>query len=137
MSSQKFENNSYCVGGKHRSATKNIVREVTYNKKTSKEIKLLVDQCSICNRKKSMIVNDNTIKAEGLGDFFKNLGKKTLNVSKKMAKNALKNPSRFLELTADVATAAASRSPKNVMKTLPEVINFYRTGSGLYLGKFI
>ena len=33
-----------------------------------------------------MIVSDNTIQAEGLGDFFKNLGKKSLNVSKKMAK---------------------------------------------------
>ena len=33
-----------------------------------------------------MTVSDNTIKAEGLGDFFKNFGKKGLNVSKKMAK---------------------------------------------------
>ena len=33
-----------------------------------------------------MTVTDNTIEAEGLGDFFKNLGKKELNVSKKMAK---------------------------------------------------
>ena len=34
-----------------------------------------------------MTVNDNTIEAEGLRDFFKNLGKKGLNVSKKMTKN--------------------------------------------------
>ena len=27
-----------------------------------------------------MAVSDNTIKAEGLGDFFKNLGKKGLNI---------------------------------------------------------
>ena len=33
-----------------------------------------------------MIVSDNTIQAEGLGDFFKNLGKKGLNVSKKLVK---------------------------------------------------
>ena len=33
-----------------------------------------------------MIVSDNTIQAEDLGDFFKNLCKKGLNVSKKMAK---------------------------------------------------
>ena len=39
-----------------------------------------------------MIVSDNTIQSEGLGDFFKNLGKKRLNVSKKMAKNVLSNP---------------------------------------------
>ena len=39
-----------------------------------------------------MTVSDDTIKAEGLGDFFKNLGGKGLNVSKKMAKNVLSNP---------------------------------------------
>ena len=86
MNSQKFENNSYCVGGKHRSGTKNITGEITVNKKTGRENKLLVGECVICNRKKSMIVSDDTIKAEGLGDFFKNLGKKGSNVSKKMAK---------------------------------------------------
>ena len=54
----------------------------------------------ICNRKKTMIVSDNVIQAEGLGDFFKNLGKKGINVSKKMAKNVLSNPGRALDLTA-------------------------------------
>ena len=39
-----------------------------------------------------MIVSGNVIQAEGLGDFFRNLGKKGLNVSKKMAKNVLSNP---------------------------------------------
>ena len=86
MSFQKFKTNSYCVGQKHCSATKNITGEITINKKTGKEIKLLVGKCVICDRKKSMIVSDNTIQAEGLGDFFKNLGKKGLNASKKMAK---------------------------------------------------
>ena len=33
-----------------------------------------------------MTVSYNTKKAEGLGDFFKNLGKKGLNVSKKWQK---------------------------------------------------
>ena len=33
-----------------------------------------------------MTVSDNTIKAEGLDDFIKNLGKKGLNVSKKWQK---------------------------------------------------
>ena len=44
-------------------------------------------------------MSDNTIQAEGLGDFFKNLGKKGLNVSEKMAKNVLSNPGRALKLT--------------------------------------
>ena len=33
-----------------------------------------------------MTLSDNIIQAEGLGDFFKNLGKKGLNVSKKWQK---------------------------------------------------
>ena len=77
-------------------------------KKTGREIKLSSGHCSICNRKKSMIVSDNTLQAEYLGDFFMNLGKKGLNISKKMAKNVLKNPSRALDITANIATAAAS-----------------------------
>ena len=137
MSFQKFKTNSYCVGQKHYSGTKNIIGEITLNKKTGREIKLLVGQCSICNRKKSMIVSDNTIQAEGLGDFFKNLGKKGLNVSKRMAKNVLKNPGRALEIGANVGTAFASRNPKAALTSLPEVINFYHTGKGLYLGKFV
>ena len=59
---------------------------MTFNKKTGREIKILVGKCMVCNKKKSMIVSDNTIQAEGLGDFFKRLGKKGINVSKKMAK---------------------------------------------------
>ena len=137
MNSQKFATNSYCVGGKHRSSTKNITAEITVYKKTGKEVKLLVGICSICYRKKSMIVSDNTIQAEGLGDFFKNLGKKGLNVSKKMAKNVLSNPGRALDLTAKIATAAASRNSKQALSTLPELITFYNTGKGLYLGKFV
>ena len=134
-SSQKFQSDSYCVGGRHKTGTTNIVGEIRNNKKTGKEIKLLVGKCVICNRKKSMIVSDNVIQAEGLGDFFKNLGKKGLNVSKKMAKNVLKNPGRALEIGANVGTAFASRNPKAALTSLPEVINFYHTGKGLYLPK--
>ena len=50
-----------------------------------------------------------------------------------MAKNVLKNPSRALDITANIATAAASRNRKNVMKSLPELITFYNKGKGLYL----
>ena len=135
-SSQKFQSDSYCVGGRHKSGTTNIVGEIRNNKKTGKEIKLLVGKCVICNRKKSMIVSDNVIQAEGLGDFFKNLRKKRLNVSKKMAKNVLKNPGRALEIGANVGTAFASRNPKAALTSLPEVINFYHTGKGLYLPRF-
>ena len=92
MNSQKFKTDSYCVGGKHKSGTKNITGEITINKKTGREIKLLVGKCVICNRKKSMIVSDNTIQAEGLGDFFKNLGKKRIKCIKKDGKKRIKKP---------------------------------------------
>ena len=38
MSSQKFKTDSYCVGGRHRSSTKNIVGEITINKKLVKRL---------------------------------------------------------------------------------------------------
>ena len=75
MSVQYFKSKSNCVGQKHYSGTKSILGEITLYKKTGREIKLLVAQCLVCNRKESMIVGDNTITAKGLGDFFKNLGK--------------------------------------------------------------
>ena len=137
MSFQKIQSNSYCVGDRHKSATKNIVGDITINKKTGKEVKLLVGKCVVCDRKKTMIVSDNVIQAEGLGDFFKNLRKVSSKAAKKLAKNALKNPSRFLEIGANIATAAATKSPKAALSTLPEVINFYPTGKGVYLGKFV
>ena len=75
MSFQKFKSDSYCVAGRHRTATKNIVGDITINKKSGKEVKLLVAKCAICDRKKTMIVSDNVIQAEGLGSSFKNFGK--------------------------------------------------------------
>ena len=76
-----------------------------------------------------MTVSDNTIQAEGLEDFLKNLGEKGLNVSKNTAKHVLKNPSTPLDIRTNIATAAASRNPKNVMKSLPELLTFYNTGN--------
>ena len=84
-----------------------------------------------------MTVSDNTIKAEGLGDFFRNLGKVSSKASKKLATKALKNPSRFLKIGANVATAAVSKNPKAALSALAEVIIFYHAGKGLYLGKFV
>ena len=137
MNSQKFETNSYCVGGKHHSGTKNIAGEIPIIIKTGGEAKFLVGKCVICNRKKSIIVSDNTIKAERLGSFFKNLGKISAKAGKKLAKNVLSNPGRALDLTAKIATATATKRPKASLSTLPEVINFHHTGKCLYLGKFV
>ena len=72
-----------------------------------------------------MTVSDNTIQVEDLNDFFKNLGEKGLIVTKTMARNVLKNPSRALDIIANIATEAASRKPKNAKSTLSELISFY------------
>ena len=61
MNFQKFKIDSYCVGGRHRSATTKL-----FGDKTGEGIKILIGYCSICNRKKSMTVSDNTILAEVL-----------------------------------------------------------------------
>ena len=84
-----------------------------------------------------MIVSYIVIQAESLGDFFKKLGKRGLNVSKKMAKNVLGNLGRALDLTAKIATAAASRISKQALSTITELITIYNTGKGLYLGKLV
>ena len=107
MSFQRFKSDSFCVGGRHRSATKNI-----YGNITSKGNKVLIGYCSNCDLKKSMAVSDNSIQAKDLGDLFKHLGKRGLNVSKKMAKKYLKILAQLL-ITLNFATAAASRNSKN------------------------
>ena len=84
-----------------------------------------------------MTVSDNTIEAEGLGDFFQNLCYIRLNVSKNMAKNVSSNPGRVLDLTAQIATAAVSRNSKQALSTLPDLITFYNTGRGPNLGNFV
>ena len=104
---------------------------------TSKGSEVLIGYCSECNRKKSIIVSDNTLAAECPQDFFKNLRKGGLNVSKKQANIVLKNTGRALNITANIATAAASRFPKNVLSILPEPINFYHICKSLYFGKFV
>ena len=122
MSFQIFKSDSFCVGGRHRSATTKIYGDIS-----SEGSKVLIGYCSICNRKKLMTVSDKTIQAEGLGSLFKNLGRVSAKPGKKLAPNVLKNQGRSLDFTANIATGAASRNPKNVMPTLPELKIFYNT----------
>ena len=119
MSFKKFNSASYSVGGRHRSSAVKICGNIS-----SKGSKVLIGYCSASNRKKRRIVSYNKIKAEGLGSFFKTLGRLSAKAGKKIATNALKNPGRFLEIGANVATAAVSRNPEAVLSLLTEVINF-------------
>ena len=128
---EKFKNNSYCVGGRHHTSTTNIQPKITYNKKTNREVKLFEGKCSVCNRKKTRIVSDNTIQAEGLQDFFKGLGKAAKNVGKKI----VNNPGRALEIGTNLATAALTKNPKAIAAQAPSVLKFIHHGNGLYVGK--
>ena len=65
------------------------------------------------------------------------MGTISAEADKKLATNALKDPARFLEIGAYVATAAANKNPKAALSTLPEVINFYHRGKELYLPRFV
>ena len=115
MSFNKYKTKSFCVGHKGYSSTNNIAGEITCKKKNGRDNKLLVGLCSICNRKKSMIVSVNTIRAEGLDSFCKKLGKISAKAGKNLATNVIKNLARAPEIGANVATAAASRNPTTAL----------------------
>ena len=74
---QKFNSDSYCVDGEHRSA-----RTIFYGDITTKGSKVMIGFCSNRNRKKSMTVSDNTIQSEGVSFFSKIWGRFHLIVAK-------------------------------------------------------
>ena len=111
MSFRNFKADSFCVGGRLRSATKDI-----FGDETTEGSKILIGYCSLCNRKKSMTVSDYTIQAERLGRLLKNF----CYIWQKIATNVLKNPSRALDVTANIATLAASRNPKSYYQHCPK-----------------
>ena len=88
-----FKTNSYCVGGRHYSDTNNI-RGVILAKGT----KMLKGNCVKCKKNKSMTASDATIEAEGLKDFFKSVGRATVNFGKKVANS----PVRALEIASKI-----------------------------------
>ena len=121
MSYKKFINISYCVGGKHYSPTTNIYGDARNN-----NVKMLRGTCMICSRIKSLFVSDRTLNGEGLGDFFKRLGKAAQNVGKEI----LNNPGRALEIAANIGTAAASKNTKLIAATAPTSLNLFIKGRG-------
>ena len=118
----KFKTNSYCVGGRHYSGTNNISGAIT-----SKGTEMLRGSCTKCRRKKSMTLSDATIEAEGLKDFFKSVGRATVNFGKKVANN----PVRALEIASKIGSAAASRNPRAALSATPDLIKFATTGEGI------
>ena len=118
----KFKTISYCVGGRHYSGTDNISGAIT-----SKGTKMLRGSCTKCRRNKSMTVSDATIEAEGVKDFFKSVGRATVNFGKKVAKH----PVRALEIASNIGSAASSRNPRAALLATPNLIKFATTGEGM------
>ena len=118
----KFKTKSYCVGGRFYSGTNNI-RDVV----TAKGAKMLKGSCAIGRCKKSMTVSDATIAAEGLKDFFKSVGKATVNFGEKVDNN----PVTALEIANKIGTAAASRNPRAASSATPDLFKFAITGEGI------
>ena len=65
MRFNNFKNNliSFCVVGKHNSATSNITKDINENKKTEASFISLKGSCVTCKTNKSHMVSDQTIKA--------------------------------------------------------------------------
>ena len=59
-----------------------------------------------------------------MGSAAKNVGKKVLKI-----------PGRALELAANIGTAAASKNPRMIAATAPDIIKFVHQGKGLVVGK--
>ena len=83
-----------------------------------------------------MIVGDNTITADGLGEFLKSVRKKYL-MHRKRWQIFLKNSGRDLEVEANVGSPFACRIPKAALSTLPEMNIFCQIEKGLYLGSSV
>ena len=64
-------------------------------------------------------------------DFFKSVGKATVNIGKKFANN----PVRALENASKIGSAAASRSPKAALSATPDLIKFATYGEGINVVK--
>ena len=88
---------------------------------------MLKGSCAMCTRNKSMTVSDATIEAEGLKDFFKSVGKATVNFGKKVASN----PERALEIASKIGSAAASRNPRAALSATLDLIKIATTGEGI------
>ena len=96
----KFKTHSHCVGGRHYGGTNNKKGVIS-----AKGTKMLKGNCIKCKKKKSMTLSDATIEAEKLKDFFKRVGRATVNFGKKV----VNNPVRALEIASKIGSAPATR----------------------------
>ena len=74
-----------------------------------------------------MTVSDATIEADGLIDYFKSVGRETVNFGKEVANN----PVRALEIANKIGSAASSRNPKAALAATPDLTKFATSGEGI------
>ena len=103
MSHENFKTIGHCVGGSKQYATNSMEGDII---KTAQ--KLLIGSYVQCDRKKSMIVSDNTKQAEGLGKLFRNLRRSSVKAGKNLAMIKKKSPGKALESGAKNGSAAVS-----------------------------
>ena len=84
-----------------------------------------------------MFVNDNTIEAERLGNFFGNQGRSSALKQFKKGLKSNENLGPALEIGAKIGTNAVSKNPKAAFSTIPIVISFYHNMNGPCLEKFV
>ena len=118
----KFKTNSYYVGGRHYGGDNNIRGVIT-----AKGIKTLIGYRALTRKNMSMTVSDATIEAEGMKDFFKIVGRVTVNFGKKVTYN----PVGALEIASKIGSAAASKNPRAALSATPDLIKFATTGEGI------
>ena len=75
-----------------------------------------------------MFVTENTIQAEGLCNFLK----RSASAGKEIAINVW-NTCNSIGNRSKNGTAAVSLNPRAVLSSVSDVLNFYKTGHGLYL----
>ena len=92
---------------------------------------MIKGNCTKCKKNKSRNVSDATIEAKGLKDFFKNVGRATVNFGKKVANN----PARARGIATKIGSAAASRNPRGALSATPNLIKFATTGEGIKVVK--
>ena len=81
-----------------------------------------------------MIVDDNTIEAEGLDYLLKNPEKASAKTGKILANTVLKDPRRASEINTKTDSEAVSKKLEKLSSTIPDWKIFYATPKGVYLG---
>ena len=89
---------------------------------------LVIGKFVHCNRKKSLIVSDNTIPAERLVNSFQNLGRSSAKTGQELAAKLKGNPQRALEIGAKIDSSAKSKNLKAALSNVHEVKNFLSNG---------